>query len=189
MPAAQTAYLVIHIFAWYNDEYYDDFTQDSSMAHPRGLFTSQAEAEAYVQQLTRDSLRGAQYHELQLDEDGSDAWFSLAENDDPDLADVLTEFRERPDALPGHLTDEQAEKIMKLLNPQLYHILEADLPASDVQHAQELLAATPHHPAYTPDSKAENPEENPDYGGNEAAERLDRVTQLFGRRYATDLGY
>lgn len=197
MPAAQTAYLVIHKLAVYNDEFYEDMTEEAEVANPAAIFTSFEEAETYVQAMTRNAMCGADLQELMLDEDGATALLDTdAENplDDEQLyipqeaRDILNRCLEKDERLPTNLTDEVADELIAYLNVELFYVIETKLTPQQFSTAQITLEGIQERPPFW---EYYDQEGNAylDYGGNEAAERLDRVTQLFGRRYATDLGY
>ena len=192
----QHAYLVVHKLALYNDEWYDDFTLEVGAANPAALFASRAEAGAYIQNQTRGLMRGHSFDELELDEQEE---YALAEalqrsgTFDPSLSHNLEQFLEnRGKPLPHTLTDAQLDVILAVSGLQMFHILETEASDFDVALAQSALALTPDRPFVglefeydeeNDDARSEVIEESVD----PAAERLNRVTQLFGRKYVTGI--
>lgn len=192
----QPAYLVVHKLALYNDEWYDDFTLEVGAANPAALFASVAEAEAYVQTQTRELLRGHSFDELEL---GELEEMALAEavaqagTFDPSLGRTLEQFLEnRGQPLPKSLTDAQLDAFVQISGLQMFHILETETSDFDLALAQAVLALTPQRPFVglefeydedDDDARSEVIEETVD----PAAERLNRVTQLFGRKYAAGI--
>lgn len=190
------AYLVVHKLALFNDEWYDDYTLELGAANPAALFQSRAEAEAYVQTQTRALMRGHSFDELELDglEERALAQ-ALAQSGtfDPELSQSLQAFLEnRGQPLPQTLTDGQLDAFLKVSGLQMFHILETEVSDFDLALAQSALALTPERPFVglefeydeeNDDARSEVIEETDD----SAAERLSRVTQLFGRKYATGI--
>lgn len=160
--------------AMFNDEWYDDLTDVLDIANPAGIYATRAEAEAAVVGRTRATVRGAAWHELLLGQDGTDA-----------LVDMVPS---PPDPLPASLTDEEVDDLVGRLHIQLFHVLEADLPATGLREAQAILSDTPERPAVVIDydDDGEVMATAPD---DPVTARLNRVTQLFGRRYAIDPGF
>lgn len=177
----QPTYMIISRIAVYNDEYYFDMTGCEDIANPQGVFTDRAEAEAEAQRMGRQWLRTTSVQEMCLPspeevEGGSD---------DPEIEALLEGLWDYDD-LPAELTDAQLDELMRLvLKP--FHVIEAALTDEQRTEAQQILASTPERPAPQVHWDEETGEPSPDYAGNETAERLDRVTQLFGRRYALEL--
>lgn len=192
----QKAYLVVHKLALFNDEWYDDFTLEVGAANPAALFESRAEAEAFVQSHTRELMRGHSFDELELDELEEMALAEALERTgtfDPALSHSLQAFLDdRGKALPKTLTDGQLDAIVAVSGLQMFHILETEASDFEVRLAQSALALTPEHPFVAlefeydeenDDARSEVVEESDD----PAVQRLNRVTQLFGRSYATGI--
>lgn len=192
----QKAYLVIHKMALYNDEWYDDFTLEVGAANPAALFATRAEAEAYLQAKTRELVRERSIGELELGELEEDALMTALEQPgtfDPVVRNSLESFLKSGDTLlPETLTDEQLDTILAVSGIQMLHILETETSDFDLALAQSMLALTPERPFVgmefeydeeNDDARSEVVEESDD----PAAQRLNRVTQLFGRKYATGI--
>lgn len=191
------AYLVVHKIALFNDEWYDDYTLEVGAANPAALFASRAEAESYVLTQTRELLRGHSFDDLALDEEEESALadgLDRAGTFDPQVAQALQQFLEdRGKPLPSTLTDAQLDLILAVSGVKMFHILAAEASEFDFALAQSLLALTPERPFVGLEFEYdEEHEEEPDYQPAELIEesddpvvkRLNRVTALFGRRYA-----
>lgn len=179
-----SAYLIIPRIAIYNDEWYDDYTESETIADPLRLLSDKAEAEAEAQRMAREYLRSTPVDELMLGE-------TFEPSDDPELDDVLDDlFCQQIEALPADLTDAQIDEVLRLSDLKPFYVIEAQLSRADFAEAQALLDSTPEHPrskvSYDPETGLPLDDISYDYPQNEAAERLNRVTQLFGRRYATE---
>lgn len=196
----QKAYLVVHKLALFNDEWFNDYTLEVGVANPAALFATQAEAQTYVQTRTRELMRGKSFSDLELDQPEELALQHALKQPgtfDPALNKTLQSFlNDRNKALPGTLTDEQLDAILTVSHLKLFHILEAEIDDFNRTLAQSTLALTPERPFIGMEFwYDENHEEEPDYKPGEvieetddpAAERLNRVTALFGRKYATGI--
>lgn len=196
------AYLVVHKMALYNDIWYDDWTFAGEAANPTALLTSRAEAEALVQQLTRETVRGAAtLRDLEPDE----ATYKAVQNiqsipgiEDPALIRMIRRANDWEWVLPDTLTNAQLDSLIAALGIQIYFILETEADEFDLRLAQSLLELTPERPRVyvyrdlelrfnDPDDLSNKDSisvERIDPSDDPAVERLNRVTALFGRKYA-----
>lgn len=192
----QKAYLVVHKLALFNDEWYDDFTLEVGAANPAALFSSRAEAEAFVQTHTRELLRGHSFDELELDELEESALAEALKQSgtfDPALSRSLQAFLEnRGNPLPQSLTDAQLDVVLAVSGIQMFHILETEASDFDVALAQSALSLTPERPFVGLEFEYDEEDDDTrseviEASDDPATERLNRVTQLFGRKYATGI--
>lgn len=170
------AYLIVPRIAFYNDEWYDDYTTVELIADPLELFANRAEADARAQELSRLYLRQTPADGLQLGE-----WYEQPK--DPSLKPLLDSMFNR-EPLPTDLSDQQIDDLLRLSDLRPFYVLETETTLQEFAQAQIILETTPLHPEFSVAYKAG--EDRVNYQGDEAAERLNRVTQLFGRKYATD---
>lgn len=197
----QKAYLVVQKLAIYNDVWYDDWTLDGEAANPTALLNSRAEAEALVRHLTREAMRGAVWSDLEPDEATLRAIERLPNESgtlDPVLAKSLHERSSQGGDIPATLTDGELDSLIDVLGIQLYFILETEAQEFDIRLAQSLLELTPERPRvyvrrelefvfnedFDMDSKEQIRVERIDPSDDPAVQRLNRVTALFGRKYA-----
>lgn len=200
MSSSRPAYLVVHKIALFNDEWYDDLTLQVNVANPADLFSTRAEAEAYVLTQTRELMRGHSFDDLEMNEDEEYALteaLALPGTFDPEVSrslEMFLEKRSRP--LPTSLTDAQLDAILTASGLEMFHILEAEASDFEVALAQSTLALTPERPFVGLEfNYDEEHEDDEDYRPEEliediddpAAARLNRVTELFGRKYATGI--
>ena len=200
------AYLIVHKLAIYNDVWYDDWTLQSEAANPTALLNSRAEAEALVRHLTRETMRGAMWSDLESDEATLRAIERLPNESgtlDPALAKTLHEGYIQGWHIPATLTDGELDSLIELLGIQLYFILETEAQEFDIRLAQSLLELTPERPRvyvrreleyvfdqdFDVDSKEQISVERIDPSDDPAVQRLNRVTALFGRKYAFEPNY
>lgn len=117
MSEQQRAYLVIHKIAWYNDEFYIDFTDDSKFADPAGLFNTPAEAQAYARRLTRKAMPGAYWYDLLPDLDTLHSLDTLA--DQPNKYGLKPNFQ-AGEVIPQNLTDGQLDELIDLIGVKIF---------------------------------------------------------------------
>ncbi len=191
------AYLVVHKLARFTDEWYQDYTTDLEGVNPAGLYKTRKQAEAAILILTRRAMRGADFDTLQLDEETDLRLAELLkqpESLDPLLRTVLPEFLRRDKRLPPNLSNTQLDTLIERGGVQMFHILETELDEPRRQVAQAALLLTPQRPNVglqiyyeEEDEDAEQPQQEIAESDDPAVARLNRVTQLFGRRYANHL--
>ncbi|MDV6374208.1 hypothetical protein [Deinococcus arenicola] len=194
---ARPAYLVVHKLARFGDEWYWDYTTDLGGVNPAGLYETREQAEAAILTLTRRAMRGATFDDLQLDEETDYRLAELLKQPDklsPILRSSLPGFVSRMKPLPTNLHDVQLDRLIEQAGICLYHILETELDDSRRQVAQAALLLTPQRPNVGLQIYYEEEDEDAEHLQQEIAEsddpavaRLNRVTQLFGRRYANHL--
>lgn len=192
------AYLVVHKLALYNDVYYDDWTLEGTAANPTALLTSRAEAEGLVRRLTRQAVRDAgTLRDLRPNEATYLAVYDLQNIpgiEDPALLEMLRKANDWDWVIPETLTDAQLDSIIAALGLQVYYILETEADEFEITLAQSLLELTPERPRIYvyhdldwPSAEADDElVERIDPSDDPAVQRLNRVTQLFGRRYALE---
>lgn len=198
MSETRPAYLLIHRLAQFNDEWYDDHTLSLDGVNPAGLYDTRAEAEAVARRLTIQAMRGASFDDLEVDEGADLALTALLDTPgrlDPAVREAYRGFQSRQQPLPAWLTDQQLGNLLDVTGLTLFHIIDTQVPAFEVALAQSLLALTPGRPPidltfdYEDDAGTELdvPRQVIENSDDPAVQRLNRVTQLFGRRYATGL--
>lgn len=191
------AYLVVHKLAQFTDEWYHDYTVTLEGVNPAGLYATREGAEFAILTLTRRAMRGATFDDLQLDEETDYRLAELLERPDtldPVLRSSLPGFVSRAKPLPANLSDVQLDTLIEQAGICLYHILETELDDGTRQVAQAALILTPQRPFIglelcyeEEDEDGEHPQQEIAESDDPAVARLNRVTQLFGRRYANHL--
>lgn len=198
MSEPRPAYLLIHRLAQFNDEWYDDHTLTLDGVNPAGLYDSRDEAESAARRLTIQAMRGADFDDLEVDERAGLALTALLDTPgrfDPVVREAYRGFQSRQRPLPSWLTDDQLGDLLELTGLTLFHVIDTQVPAFEIALAKSLLALTPGRPPidltldHEDDAGTELdvPRQVIEDSDDPAVQRLNRVTQLFGRRYATGL--
>lgn len=198
MSEPRPAYLLVHKIALYNDEWYTDHTEHLIGVNPAGLYATRHEAQAAARAATRASLRGATFDDLELDEDTNLQLARLVARPgdlSPALSAALPDFHARRAALPADLSDTDLDTLIDRTGLSAYHILESHSDTFDLTLAQAVLALTPQRPDVDVCFEHEDddgreldpPRQVIEASADPAVQRLNRVTALFGRRYATGI--
>lgn len=198
MTQSHPAYLLIRRLAQFNDEWYMDHTLSLEGVNPAGLYASREEAGAAARRLSIQAMRGANFDDLEVDEDTDAALTALLDTPgrlDPALRAAYRGFQSRQRPLPAWLTDEQLGDLLDRTGLTLFHIIDTRVPAFELALAQSLLALTPGRPPidltfdHEDDTGTELDVPRQVIGDSDdpAVQRLNRVTRLFGRRYASGL--
>ncbi|MBZ9714668.1 hypothetical protein [Deinococcus multiflagellatus] len=188
MTPAQRGYLVFGHHLIYNDEYCEvDEAAAASYVNPAGIYTTLNAAQAACEQQSLDELRQAHTDTLILDEASRERLRAYQDSQPPQdstlnerlravLAGMVYGEHQQPFVF---LSDEELQAIRDDLGlPSTHGILEADLDAEQVTQAQQLLDSTPDHPG-----EWQFNDFLEDFAEDEAVQRLERVTRLFGRSY------
>jgi hypothetical protein len=210
-----TAYLVIPMMSYYNDNWYEDYTLNWGAINPDKLFNDDSLAYQYMEQQTLTALHldgviadkitnceqsGAYTTLKEADFEGRTNLLGLTPS--PSLSQWLdlSSFRE---ALPKQLSDAELLALSRLLDLRFFYIFETQMSATEFSAATSILNGTPERPEVEEEPICVAILNHPYLGPlasrpmlstlspDEAAiaARLERVTQLFGKRYATRMDY
>lgn len=139
------AYLVMHSELFYNDEYYTDYTDDTTACgDPRAIFFDPAEAERHARHLQRQEMRGQMVYHLGVSE------ITLLPDELP-VAQLMALVggwgvdRKQVEMLdfevPEDADDATLDALADLVGLQLFHVIPAVVGDTQALHwAQQNLA-------------------------------------------------